>query len=128
MTSCVPALTSLCSSASPRLVRWKPGLCDHRHESDGYRPSQTLRTLVKERQRTCAFPGCRRPARQCDDDHTVPYDQGGATCECNLAPLCRRHHRAKQARGWRVSQTQPGVLTWMPPHQRSYQVQPGTAW
>jgi hypothetical protein len=102
------------------------GGCDHRHESGGYRPSPTLRTLVKTRQRSCAFPGCRRPSRQCDDDHTVPYNQGGATCECNLAPLCRRHHRAKQAPGWRVSQAEPGVLTWSLPNGRNCQTEPGT--
>jgi hypothetical protein len=35
---------------------------------------------------TCAFPGCRRPASQCDLDHTAPFQRGGLTCECNLAP------------------------------------------
>ena len=46
--------------------------------------------MITIRQPTCSFPGCRRPAIRCDDDHTLPYDQGGRTCECNLAPLCRR--------------------------------------
>ena len=54
----------------------------------------------------------------------MPYDQGGRTCECNLAPLCRRHHRAKQAQGWRLDQPEPGVLVWTLPHGRSYRVQP----
>jgi hypothetical protein len=54
----------------------------------------------------------------------VPYDQGGQTCECNLAPLCRRHHRAKQAQGWRLEQSEPGVMVWTLPHGRSYRVQP----
>ena len=63
----------------------------------------------------------RRPAARCDQDHTVPYDQGGRTCECNLAPLCRRHHRAKQVHGWRLEQPQPGVMTWHLPHGRNYQ-------
>jgi len=42
------------------------------------------------------------------------------TCECNLAPLCRRHHQAKQAPGWRLTQDQPGRMTWQLPHGRSY--------
>ena len=46
------------------------------------------------------------------------------TCECNLAPLCRRHHRAKQAQGWRLEQPEPGVMVWTLPHGRSYRVQP----
>src|SRR5215831_5850365 len=98
--------------------------CLHQRESAGYQPSPTLRHLIRVRQRTCSFPGCRRPAARCDQDHTVPYDQGGRTCECNLAPLCRRHHRAKQAQGWRLDQPEPGVMVWRLPHGRSYRVQP----
>ena len=98
--------------------------CRHERESAGYQPSPTLRHAIGVRQRTCSFPGCRRPAAHCDQDHTVPYDQGGRTCECNLAPLCRRHHRAKQAQGWRLDQPEPGVMVWALPHGRSYRVQP----
>ncbi len=99
--------------------------CTHTRESRGYRPSPALRHLIKIRDRRCSFPGCRRPATRCDDDHTVAYDQGGRTCECNLAPLCRRHHRTKQATGWQLTQPAPGTLTWTPPHQRSYTTTPG---
>ena len=95
------------------------GTCSHARQVSGYRPGNLVRELVKVRQRSCGFPGCRRPARACDDDHTVPYDQGGRSCECNLAPLCRRHHRAKQAPGWRLDQPEPGVLIWTLPHGRS---------
>ena len=98
--------------------------CLHERESAGYHPSPTLRHVIGIRQRTCSFPGCRRRATRCDQDHTVPYDQGGRTCECNLAPLCRRHHRAKQVQGWRLDQPEPGVLVWTLPHGRSYRVQP----
>ncbi len=98
--------------------------CRHARQADSYRPGNLLRELIKARQRTCAFPGCRRPARACDDDHTVPYDRGGRTCECNLAPLCRKHHRAKQAPGWRLEQPEPGTLIWTAPHGRSYTVTP----
>jgi hypothetical protein len=97
------------------------GTCGHARRAGGYCPPRRLRNLVMIRQRTCSFPGCRRPARRCDLDHTVPYDQGGATCECNLAPLCRRHHQAKQAPGWHLTQDQPGVMTWRMPHGREYQ-------
>ena len=100
------------------------GTCSHSRQSPGYRPPSLLCTLVKVRQRTCCFPGCRRPAVGCDLDHTVPFDQGGRSCECNLAPLCRRHHRAKQAPGWRLEQPEPGELVWTTPHERSYTVRP----
>ena len=37
-----------------------------------------------------------------------------------LSPLCRRHHRAKQAPGWRLDQPQPGTMTWTTPSGRTY--------
>ena len=91
------------------------GSCDHRHCEPGYRPSPALQRLIRARSSTCTAPGCRRPAASCDLDHTRAYDDDGWTCECNLAPLCRRHHRAKQAHGWRLTQPQPGVLIWTTP-------------
>jgi len=113
-----------------RLLVLGSGACQHARESTGYVPPPRLRHLVTVRQRRCSFPGCRRPTRQCDLDHTTPYDQGGRTCECNLAPLCRRHHRAKQAPGWHLSQNQPGHMTWRLPSGRTYQTTgpPYTAW
>ena len=100
------------------------GSCDHRHCEPGYRPSPRLQRLVRARTSTCTAPGCRRPAAACDLDHTRGYDQDGWTCECNLAPLCRRHHRAKQAHGWRLTQPQPGVLIWTTPSGRVYSTRP----
>jgi hypothetical protein len=88
------------------------------------RPPPSLRHLIIVRQPACAFPGCRRPAVRCDEDHTLPYDQGGRTCECNLAPLCRHHHRCKQAEGWCLEQPEPGVLVWRTPSGRIYTVAP----
>jgi hypothetical protein len=95
--------------------------CGHGRQSGSYKPPRSLRHLVVIRQRTCSFPGCRRPARRSDLDHTVPFDQGGRTCECNLAPLCRRHHQAKQAPGWQLAQAKPGQMTWRTPSGRVYQ-------
>jgi hypothetical protein len=100
------------------------GECFHGRESKGYQPAPSLRHLVNIRERTCGFPGCRNPAPRCDQDHTIAHDQGGRTCECNLACLCRRHHQAKQAQGWWLDQTGPGVLVWRLPHGRSYRVEP----
>jgi hypothetical protein len=55
------------------------------------------------------------PAARCDDEHTVPFGHGGKTCECNLAPVCRHHHRVKQLENWRLEQPEPGVLAWVTP-------------
>jgi hypothetical protein len=68
-------------------MQWlERGNCGHRRQGTSYRPSRTLRHLIQIRHRTCAHPGCRRPAQDCDLDHTIPYDQGGRTCECNCGP------------------------------------------
>lgn len=117
----------------PRLRAWladvslawlETGECGHRRESPGYRPSRELAHLIQVRQVTCTAPGCRRPAASCDFEHTVPYHEGGRSCECNGGPCCRRHHRAKQASGWQLSQPRPGVFVWSTPHGRSYQTGP----
>jgi hypothetical protein len=108
-------------------ISWlETGACGHGRETFAYQPSTALRNLIKIRNATCTFPGCRRTARRCDDDHTVPYDQGGRTCECNLSPVCRRHHGAKQAPGWHLRQSTPGTLTWILPSGRTHTTEPGT--
>ena len=98
--------------------------CDHRHESAGYQPSDTLRHLVQIRDAECTWPPCRRAARRCDFDHAIPWDQGGRTCACNGGPRCRHHHHAKQAHGWKLEQNQPGYHTWTTPAGRTYTTGP----
>ncbi|HTW04500.1 MAG TPA: hypothetical protein VMF87_29660, partial [Streptosporangiaceae bacterium] len=106
--------------ATVKITPIETGSCAHRYESAGYQPSPTLRHRVKIRSPRCGFPGCRRQARRCDDDHTIPYHKGGRTCECNLHPLCRHHHQCKQAQGWHLAQPQPGTLIWTTPSGRTY--------
>jgi Domain of unknown function (DUF222) len=100
------------------------GSCEHEHAEARYRPSRKLQHLIKARNARCTAPGCGRPAARCDLDHTVAWDKGGLTCECGLAPLCRHHHRVKQAQGWQLSQPEPGVLVWHTPSGRSYTTRP----
>jgi len=64
------------------------GACDHPHAEVGYHPSRKLQHIIRARSTRCTAPGCGRPAARCDLDHTVPWDQGGLTCECDLAPPC----------------------------------------
>jgi hypothetical protein len=125
---CLPgpgALTKLTAQnpTQPLTVTITPlaqGACDHRYQEPGYQPSRRLQHLIRARNATCTAPGCQRAAARCDLDHTTPYDQGGCTCEGNLAPLCRHHHRCKQSQGWRLEQPQPGVLHWTTPAGRHY--------
>jgi hypothetical protein len=128
--ACLPgpgALNSL--GRQPVTVTITPlarGSCDHSHQEPGYQPSRKLRHLITARTPTCTAPGCRQPAARCDLDHTQAYDQGGRTCECGLAPLCRHHHRCKQAEGWHLDQPQPGVMTWTTPAGRTYRTTPAS--
>jgi hypothetical protein len=100
------------------------GPCDHARAETGYHPSRVLTHLIRARSGRCTAPGCTRPAARCDLDHTRPWDQGGPTCECNLAPLCRHHHRCKQAEGWSLEQPEPGILVWHTPSERTYTTAP----
>jgi hypothetical protein len=100
------------------------GPCDHSQAEHRYQPSRILRHLVNARNTRCTAPGCGRPAARCDEDHTTPWHQGGLTCPCNIAPLCRHHHRCKQAEGWWLEQPKPGVLKWRAPSGRTFSTTP----
>jgi hypothetical protein len=95
------------------------GECDHRHAEDHYTPSRKLQHLVRARTATCTAPGCGAQAVHCDLDHTVAYPDG-LTCECDLGPKCRRHHRVKQAPDWHVEQPEPGIFRWTTPSNRTH--------
>jgi len=99
------------------------GDCDHASAESQYLPSRALRHLVRARTATCTAPGCQAQAAYCDLDHTTPHP-AGPTCQCNLAPKCRRHHRCKQAPGWRVEQLAPGVMRWTLPSGRTHTTTP----
>ncbi len=89
---------------------------------DQHDPPAWMRELVYLRDRTCVHPYCDKPARECDVDHIEAYvemDDGGPpgqTRPDNLAPLCRRHHRAKTHRGWTYQRNQDGSYTWTSPY------------
>ncbi|WP_246491880.1 HNH endonuclease signature motif containing protein [Actinomadura alba] len=85
------------------------------HGHNGYRPPAAMRRLINQRHPRCVFPTCNARSSRCDLDHTRPYHKGGTTCRCNLAPLCRRHHKLKQHRRWRLFQLWPGLLIWITP-------------
>ncbi|WP_433473123.1 DUF222 domain-containing protein [Spirillospora sp. CA-142024] len=93
------------------------GQTPDRHGHSGYRPPAAMRRMIEARHETCAFPTCNRRSSRCDLDHTIPWGRG-ITCHCNLAPLCRRHHRAKQSPGWTLIQPWPGLLIWITPSGR----------
>jgi uncharacterized protein DUF222 len=99
------------------------GGCDHATAEPRYTPSRRLTHLVRARTATCDAPGCTAQAVHADLDHTTPYPDG-ATDQCNLGPKCRRHHKAKQAPGWKVEQPEPGVIRWTLPSGRAHTTWP----
>jgi hypothetical protein len=97
---------------------------------DTYTPPAWMAELVRLRDRHCVFPWCPRDSRACDLDHITPFDPGtdtspgppGQTRPDNLAPLCRRHHRAKTSGRWRYRRHRDGTYTWTTPHGHHYLV------
>lgn len=76
-------------------------------------PTTQQRRRVQTRDHVCVFPGCRMPSRRCDIDHTVAVADGGVTCDCNLAPLCRHDHCIKHQHGWTYQKLPNGQWQWI---------------
>ncbi|NYG56595.1 HNH endonuclease signature motif containing protein [Nocardioides perillae] len=97
--------------------------------TEAYEVPRRLQTQTALIHLACVFPWCGRAARRCDHDHTVPYDPtdpdaGGPTCTCNIAPLCRPHHRLKThghaATRWTLTPAGAGAWLWKSPHGAHY--------
>ncbi|HZC92163.1 MAG TPA: HNH endonuclease signature motif containing protein [Mycobacterium sp.] len=94
---------------------------------EGYVPSKALADFVRCRDLTCRWPGCDRPAFDCDLDHTIPYADGGPTHASNLKCYCRTHHLVKTFWGWRDQQLPDGTLILTSPSGQTYVTTPGSA-
>lgn len=94
---------------------------------DRYVVPADLRAWLRVRDGTCRFPGCSRPARLCDLDHTVDWAKGGTTDHDNLAHLCPDHHHVKHRTDWRMDQLADGVIRWTSPSGKTYLTYPDTA-
>ncbi len=103
-----------------------PAVLDRAHPADTpgpYRIPTRLRRLVSLRSPRCEWPGCGCSAASCDLAHDLAWPFG-ATCSCQLGPLCRRHHRVKQqimtkqrTRHAGVRWTGPTGRSWLSPQQ-----------
>ena len=85
-----------------------------------YEPPQALVDFIVARDRRCRFPGCRQPARVCDIDHAIPWEEGGRTSHENLGLLCRRHHRMKTHGGWKLLSHPDGSCDWTSPEGKQF--------
>jgi hypothetical protein len=95
------------------------------HAVKDYVPSTNDRRILERANPTCVHAYCRRKARRCDCDHVVAFDPDhpgrGPTCPtCNLAPLCRHHHRLKTHTGWRYWKLDLQTYLWIDPHGLMY--------
>ncbi len=104
--------------------QWRSFLTDQRGRlthvgSERYRPSDRLRELVTARDQTCSFDTCGRPSTDCDLDHVENFD-GRNTCDRNLRPPCRTHHRLKTHAGWTTTITPEGLVDWVSPTGHHY--------
>ena len=91
---------------------------------DRHDPPAAMAEAVRLRDETCVFPGCTRRSERADLDHIeeyVPPDQGGPpgqTHPARLAPLCRRHHRAKTFGAFTYHRRPDGSYQWTLPSGR----------
>lgn len=76
-----------------------------------YAPTGAIWRWGVARDQTCTWPGCQRPAVQCQLDHRVAAPEG-PTCTDNLHPLCQRHHVFKHSQGVTVVRNNDGSTTW----------------
>jgi hypothetical protein len=113
-----------CGRDDTAKITVKPVIDLHQPEAvDQYKVPDWLAERVQLLDKTCVHPYCNRPARSCDTDHIVAYDEDGPpgqTSTDNLAALCRLHHRMKTHGGWTYTMVEPGVFLWASPHGHSY--------
>ncbi|WP_322409969.1 HNH endonuclease signature motif containing protein [Microbacterium invictum] len=91
---------------------------------DRYVPHPSQTRFLNARDVTCRTPGCRRPARHCDKDHSTDFALGGPTSNDNLCNECARHHTLKHATNWHVEQLRGGVLKFTSPGGKNYDSHP----
>jgi len=46
----------------------------------------------------------------------VPHGRDGPTCDGNLAPSCRVHHRLETHGGWAYTRLDETTMLWRSPH------------
>ena len=99
---------------------------------DAHDPPTRMAAAVRFRDSTCVYPGCWRAAEVCDLDHIdsyIPLDEGGPPGQTHpdgLAPLCRRHHRAKTFADFTHHRLPNGSYEWTLPSGRRVVTDPVT--
>ena len=84
-----------------------------------------IRKALEQRDKGCAFPGCRVPASGCEAHHIIPWWMGGKTVLSNMVLLCPHHHgtveplrffdRSSPPTRWTVQMGDDGYPAFTPP-------------
>ena len=83
---------------------------DPLHVGRRYRTAtRKMRRALAERDRHCVWPGCERTPDWCQNDHIVPWAQGGRTEVEGMRILCDKHHRLLNE-GWRLERLPDGRM------------------
>ena len=80
--------------------------------SSSYITPIDIRAFVIGRDGTCRFPGCDRPAWECDMDHVISDADGGPTTAANLQALCRHCHNIKTDKLAIPTMHKDGTVEW----------------
>ncbi len=91
---------------------------------DHYKVPKDLKRYVNLRDETCRFPGCNRPAHECDLDHTLDWQFQGHTEHDNLSSVCAGDHGLKSETGWTAKQRPGGIIEWTSPTGRLFCTEP----
>ena len=78
-----------------------------------------LARVVRNRDRGCRYPGCRRE-RWIHIHHLIHWAHGGPTDLDNLISLCPYHHRLIHEGGWRISGDPNSKVSWLMPGGREF--------
>ena len=85
---------------------------------EAYEVPDRVAEPVALRDISCVFPWCTRPARRSSDPTNTlrpattpsPTTRADPPAPCQIAPLCRRHHRLKTHGGWTYHDPRTRVL------------------
>lgn len=77
--------------------------------------SRKQRRMLEAETTRCSWPGCGRPANECQVHHLQEFAKGGETNPENMALLCAYHNGVNGQHGRGRMARVSGRVTWLPP-------------
>ena len=87
--------------------------------------SSKQRRMLEAETTRCAWPGCGRPASECQVHHLQEFAKGGETNPENMTLLCPYHNGVNGQRGRGRMAREGGRVTWLPPGAPGHGEPPG---